>query len=70
MTINEYVGDAWYVTDDLREDGTDIDRLLAERASESTRAIQEKFETDFLKKGASVSSKLHLFSFIRLLRTS
>lgn len=56
MTINEYVGDAWYVTDDLREDGTDIDRLLAERASESTRAIQEKFETDFLKKGALVYS--------------
>lgn len=52
MTINEYVGDAWYVTDDLREDGTDIDRLLAERASESTRAIQEKFETDFLAKPA------------------
>jgi len=56
MTINEYVGDAWYVTDDLREDGTDIDRLLAERASESTRALQEKFETDFLKKGALVYS--------------
>lgn len=54
MTINEYVGDAWYVTDDLREDGTDIDRLLAERASESTRAIQEKFESDFLARGAKV----------------
>ena len=50
--ITEYKGDAWYVTDDLREDGTDIDRLLAERASESTRAIQEVFETDFLKTGA------------------
>lgn len=47
--ITEYVGDAWYVTDDLREDGTDIERLLAERAVESTRAIQEKFETDFLR---------------------
>lgn len=54
MTINEYIGDAWYVTDDLREDGTDIDRLLAERASESTRAIQEKFESDFLRKPAEV----------------
>lgn len=47
--ITEYKGDAWYVTDDLREDGTDIERLMAERASESTRAIQETFETDFLK---------------------
>jgi hypothetical protein len=49
FTITEYVGDAYYVTDDLREDGTDINRLMAERAAESTRAIQEKFETDFLK---------------------
>lgn len=46
--IKEYKGDAWYVTDDIREDGTDIDRLMAERASESTRAIQETFESDFL----------------------
>lgn len=54
FSITEYKGDAWYVTDDLREDGTDIDRLLAERASESTRAIQEVFETDFLKTGALI----------------
>lgn len=53
FTISEYVGDAWYVTDDLREDGTDINRLLAERAAESTRAIQEKFESDFLKTAGS-----------------
>ena len=46
--ITEYKGDAWFVTDDLREDGTNIDRLMAERAAESTRAIQEIFETDFL----------------------
>lgn len=49
MAITEYVGDAWFVTDDLREDGTDIDRLMAERSSESTRAIQEKFESDFFR---------------------
>lgn len=54
FAITEYVGDAWYVTDDLREEGTDIDRLLAERASEGTRALQEKFETDFLKTGALI----------------
>lgn len=56
FAITEYVGDAWYVTDDLREEGTDIDRLLAERASEGTRALQEKFETDFLKTGALIYS--------------
>src|SRR5690606_9774040 len=42
--ITEYKGDAWYVTDNLREDGTNIDRLMAERAAESTRALQETFE--------------------------
>lgn len=52
--ITEYKGDAWYITDDLREDGTDIDRLLAERASESTRAIQEVFESDMLRTAAAV----------------
>ncbi|MNV34757.1 hypothetical protein D3C71_1261860 [compost metagenome] len=46
--IKEYKGDAWYVTDDLREDGSQIEQLMAARASESTRAIQETFETDFL----------------------
>lgn len=48
FSITDYIGDAWYVTDDLRENGTDIDRLLAERASESTRAIQENIESRFL----------------------
>lgn len=51
FTITEYKGDAWYVTDDLREDGTDIERLMAERAAESTRAQQEVFESDFLAVG-------------------
>lgn len=50
--INEYEGDAWYVTDDIREDGTNIEMLMAERAAESTRALQESFETKFLKVGA------------------
>jgi len=52
--ITDYVGDAWYVTDDLREDGTDIDMLMAERAAESTRAIQEHVETRMLETAAAV----------------
>lgn len=48
LQITEYKGDAWYVTDDLREDGAQVETLMAARASESTRAIQEVFETDFL----------------------
>lgn len=48
LQITDYVGDAWYVTDDLREDGSQIDALMAARSMESTRAIQENFETRFL----------------------
>lgn len=49
MQITDYIGDAWYVTDDLREDGAQIDTLMAQRSAESTRAIQENFETRFLE---------------------
>lgn len=49
FAITQYKGDAWYITDDLREDGAQIDMLSAARAAESTRAIQEVFETDFLQ---------------------
>lgn len=54
FTITEYIGDAWYVTDDLREDGNQVEQLMAARATEHTRALQERVETDFLKKAASV----------------
>ena len=53
FSITEYIGDAWYVTDDLREDGSQVEQLMAARASEHTRAIQERFETDFLKAAAA-----------------
>lgn len=50
LTITDYVGDAWYVTDELREDGDQVDALMTARSQESTRAIQETFETRFLRK--------------------
>lgn len=50
LTITDYVGDAWYVTDELREDGAQVEALMAGRSSESTRAIQETFESRFLRK--------------------
>lgn len=53
FTITEYIGDAWYVTDDLREDGNQVESLMAARATEHTRAIQERFETDFLAAAAA-----------------
>ena len=48
LTITDYVGDAWRVTDDLREDGAQIDTLMGMRAMESTRALGEHHETRFL----------------------
>lgn len=53
LTITDYVGDAWYVTDELREDGAQVEALMSARSSESTRAIQETFETRFLAKANS-----------------
>lgn len=50
LTISDYVGDAWYVTDELREDGAQVEALMAARSTESTRAIQETFESRFLKR--------------------
>lgn len=50
LTITDYVGDAWYFTDELREDGTSIEALMAARSTESTRAIQETFESRFLRR--------------------
>lgn len=49
LQITDYVGDAWYVTDVLKQDGAQIDALMAQRAQSSTRAIQENFESSFLR---------------------
>lgn len=48
LQVTNYIGDAYYVTDDLREDGSQVEQLMAGRAVESTRAIQETFESRFL----------------------
>lgn len=49
LAITDYVGDGWYVTDVLREDGSQIEQLAAHRAMAATRALQEDFESKFLK---------------------
>lgn len=48
MSITDYIGDGWYINDVLRQDGSQIEALHAARGTESTRAIQEHFETQFL----------------------
>jgi len=49
LQITDYIGDAWYVTDVLRQDGAQIDQLMAARAMEATRALQERRETRFFQ---------------------
>lgn len=48
LSITDYIGDAWRVSDDLREDGSQVDTLMAMRALESTRALGEQHESRFL----------------------
>lgn len=49
MRIQNYVGDAWYITDELKEDGTDVNALMNARTMESSRALKETFESRFLE---------------------
>lgn len=58
LTITDYVGDAWRVTDDLREDGSQIDTLAQMRAMESVRALGEQHETKFLAVGPTALTAL------------
>ena len=48
LSITDYIGDAWAVSDELREDGSQVEQLSAAMAMESTRAVQEAIETSFL----------------------
>jgi hypothetical protein len=62
LSITDYVGDGWKVSDDLREDGSQVDTLMAMRAMESTRALGEHHETRFLNvaNAAQTSANLNL----------
>jgi hypothetical protein len=62
LSITDYIGDAWKVSDDLREDGSQVDTLMAMRAMESTRALGENHETRFLNvaNAAQTAANLNL----------
>jgi len=49
MYITDYPGDAWYVTDEMRQDSTQLEALHAARGAESKRALQEHIETRYLE---------------------
>jgi len=48
LTITDFVGDAWSISDKLREDGAQVEQLHAMRAMEASRTIAEDNETKFL----------------------
>ena len=60
MTITEYVGDAWSVSDDLRADGVQIDQLMGLRARASTRALAQHHESKFLAKVATIQTNANV----------
>ena len=60
LAITDYVGDAWRVSDDLREDGSQVDTLMSMRAMESTRAIAAQHEGRFLQVCNSVQTAANL----------
>lgn len=45
LTVTDYVGNAWYITDVARQDGRNMDMLVQAQSSETTRAMAEYFET-------------------------
>jgi hypothetical protein len=57
LAITDFIGDGWYITDVLREDGNQVEALHAARGQESTRAVQENFETRFLQVAGAGSSE-------------
>jgi hypothetical protein len=48
LSITDYIGDAWKVSDELREDGSQVEALMSMRALESTRALGEYHESRLL----------------------
>ena len=48
LQITDYIGDAWFITDILRQDASQLEALHAARGQEAVRAIQETFESRFL----------------------
>lgn len=60
LTISNYPGDRWHITDELRQDGDQIDQLHAMRGMESTRALAEYFETQFLSSANSAQTSANV----------
>ena len=60
MSISEYTGDAWSVSDELRQDSVQLEQLMAMRAVESTRALSEDVETKFLATANNIQTNANV----------
>ena len=58
LDINEHVGVAGYVSDELKEDGYKAAAVEAAIVPQSLRAIKERFETDMLATAVSTSNSM------------
>ncbi len=56
LNITDYEGDAWAVSDDLRQDGSQVDDLMGRRALQSTRAFAQSHESRFLAVSSSIQT--------------
>lgn len=55
LNITNYEGTAFYITDKLRQDGSNIPALLAARAMEDSRALAERFESSYFETAGLLS---------------
>jgi hypothetical protein len=58
LAITDHVGTGWHVTDELRQDGAQVDQLAAGQARAVSRAIGENYETTLLAAANSASKAL------------
>lgn len=48
LEMSDYIGDGWYVTDELRDEGTQVESLMAARSRQSAMALSRFYETRWL----------------------
>jgi hypothetical protein len=48
LTISDYIGTAWKITDELRQDGAQVETLASMQALAATQAVADAIETKFL----------------------
>lgn len=57
LSITDYIGDGWYFTDELSEEGTQIPALMAARARQSSSALARFYETRWLGAAEAAQTK-------------